>query len=235
MDRNRPGVVERTLDCIEAHTPPVYDQDASEEETCEARLAALELKKATENRRHRERRRINKLQCKNDSTALGTITEAIHVLGQILPKLRILPKASPDALSMRLLDTLNELLSTARWVIKLRQGEPDCAPQRLSTRDTGDAAHTLRPRFVAAPKHVLFVAPALDTISGATHAVVQILQKLQTLPNMSTDELSMRLLDALDAIVEDACIWTKRRQEEAAECATANNSTNGTLTAHYDL
>ena len=85
---------------------------------------------------------------------------------------------------MRLLDTLNELLSTARWVIKLRQGEPDCAPQRLSTRDTGDAAHTLRPPFVAAPKHVLFVAPALDTISGATHAVVQILQKLQTLPNM---------------------------------------------------
>jgi hypothetical protein len=30
--------------------------------------------------------------------ALGTITEAIHVLGQILPKLRTLPKASPDAL-----------------------------------------------------------------------------------------------------------------------------------------
>ena len=148
------------------------------------------------------------------------------MLGQILPKLRILPKASPDALSMRLLDTLSELLSTARWVIKLRQGEPDCAPQRLSTRDTGNAAHTLRPRFVAAPKHVLFVAPALDTISGATHAVVQILQKLQTLPNMSTDELSMRLLDALDAIVEDACIWTKRRQEEAAECATANNSSS---------
>ena len=226
MDRNRPGVVERTLDCIEAHTPPVYDQDASEEETCEARLAALELKKATENRRHRERRRINKLQCKNDSTALGTITEAIHVLGQILPKLRTLPKPSPDALSMRLLDTLNELLSTARWVIKLRQGEPDRAPQRLSTRDTGDAAHALRPLFVAAPKHVLFVAPALDTISGATHAVVQILQKLQTLPNMSTDALSTRLLDALDAIVEDACLWTKRRQEEAAECATANNSSS---------
>ena len=64
VDRNRPGVVERTLDCIEAHTPPVYDQDASEEETCEARLAVLELKKATENRRHRERRRINKLQCR---------------------------------------------------------------------------------------------------------------------------------------------------------------------------
>ena len=102
-------------------------------------------------------------------------------------------------------------------MLVLRGHQPDRAPQRLSTRDTGDAAHTLRPLFVAAPKHMLFVAPALDTISGATHAVVQILQKLQTLPNMSTDALSTRLLDALDAIVEDACLWTKRRQEEAAE------------------
>jgi hypothetical protein len=111
-------------------------------------------------------------------------------------------------------------------MLVLRGHQPDRAPQRLSTRDTGDAAHAPRPLFGAAPKHVLFVAPALDTISGATHAVVQILQKLQTLPNMSTDALSTRLLDALDAIVEDACLWTKRRQEEAAECATANNSSS---------
>ena len=46
--RNRPGVIERTLDCIEAHTPPVCGgQGASEEDTVEARLAALQLETTT--------------------------------------------------------------------------------------------------------------------------------------------------------------------------------------------
>ena len=161
----------------------------------------------------------------HESSTLSTITESIHVLGQILPKLRNLSMAQPrDPLSMQSMDFLSAVLDAARIVIKYPQDDapqtmppmpqmpqtrPQTMPQTMpQTRDTGDAcAHWTRTLFV------------LDTIAEATHAVIQILLRIQSLPKTPMDTTSKQLLVGLGAMMEDICVLIERRRERVVKCS----------------
>ena len=200
-DPKRPGTLERTLDCVSADTPQVLCRVASEHEKLEAELAALKLERATQNRKHREQKRLNKLAAKNNGCALKVVGEAIGVLSEVLPTLRTLPKfRADDTLTMYAFMCLHEGLATALWLTTHRRV------------DEGNYTHPVRECGISA---------GIDVVADTANRVIRVAQRLEAMnkETASVDEEDSLpgLLHALSDLLEKAHLITQRRLQETKD------------------